>query len=293
MIIVIDGLNKEHYTGVLRDMYELRARVFKDRLGWEVEVTDSQEIDIFDGLDPAYIISLNDDGRVVGCMRLLQTTGPHMLSDVFADILDGEPTLRSPQVWEATRFCVDMHLLDRGRGTNSISYVTSEIMIAAFEYAMEAGVTDAVAVMDPVMNRVMIRSNNAPYDYLGKPTPMGKVTAMAGLLDCSEERINGIRSFAGIDHDVFASPEVADQLADEPPVEEQNAFASNVVPFVKTQMNASTDSPANVGAMDLLAYCHEQIAAARTDQERKAAYALMEALSDSLPLETAIPNCRA
>ena len=53
------------------------------------------EMDIFDSLDPAYVVSLDQDGHVVGCMRLLQTTGPHMLADVFADILEGEPPLRS------------------------------------------------------------------------------------------------------------------------------------------------------------------------------------------------------
>ncbi|TMV39094.1 autoinducer synthase, partial [Thioclava sp. BHET1] len=121
-------------------------------------------------------------------------------------ILDGEPPLRSATIWEATRFCVDTNVLDRGMTRNSISYVTSEVMIGAFEYGMAAGITDAVAVIDPVMNRVMKRSGNAPYDYLGSPKPMGKVTALAALMDCSEERVERLRAFSGIRHDVFATP---------------------------------------------------------------------------------------
>ena len=54
-------------------------------------------------------------------------------------------------------------------------------MIGAFEYARAAGVEDAVAVIDPIMNRVLKRFCNAPYDYLGKATPVGKVTAIAAL----------------------------------------------------------------------------------------------------------------
>ncbi|PRX37579.1 acyl homoserine lactone synthase [Meinhardsimonia xiamenensis] len=203
MIIVIDGLNQDAFSDVLEDVFRLRKRVFHDRLGWEVTVTNGMEYDRFDALYPAHVVSLDDEGNVVGCMRLLQTTGPHMLSDVFSAILDGEPPIRSSTVWEATRFCVDMNRLKSGRGRNTISYVTSEVMIGAFEYGMAAGITDAVAVIDPVMDRVLKRGGNAPCGYLGTPKPMGKVTALAALMDVTPERVAAIRNYAGIHHDVF------------------------------------------------------------------------------------------
>ncbi|MCK4712933.1 MAG: autoinducer synthase [Marinosulfonomonas sp.] len=205
MIIIVDSLNKDQHKGLLKDMHRLRARVFEGRLGWDVSVVDGQEIDKFDMLDPAHVISVDADGNVLGSMRLLQTTGPHMLADVFAPILDGQPPLRSSSVWEATRFCVDTAALGRGKGPNTISYVTSEVMIGAFEFGLQSGIKDAVAVIDPIMDRVLKRSGNAPYDYLGSPKPMGKVTALAALMDCSKERIASIRAYCGITHDVFAS----------------------------------------------------------------------------------------
>jgi len=208
VIYVIDSLNKQDYRPMLEEMYRLRKRVFHDRLGWDVEITDGMEIDIFDSLDPSYIVSVDSEGHVVGCVRQLQTTGPHMLSDVFSSILDGEPPLRSSRVWEATRFCVDTQRLSGGRGRNTISYVTSEIMIAAIELAISAGVTDAIAVVDPVMNRVLHRSGNGPYDYLGTPKQMGKVVAMAGLIDCTQERAARIRAFSGIEGNIFAQQDM-------------------------------------------------------------------------------------
>lgn len=39
---------------------------------------------------------------------------------------------------------------------------------------------------------------------------MGKVVAMAALMDCSAERIARIRDFSGISHDVFAPQEDLD-----------------------------------------------------------------------------------
>lgn len=209
MIIVIDGVNAGQFKGLLTQIFELRARVFRDRLGWDVSVVDGQERDHFDDLFPTHIVSVDDEGRVAGAMRLLQTTGPNMLADVFHAILQGQPAPRSPLIWEATRFCVDTELLNKGKTRNSISYVTSEVMVGAFEYARAAGVEDAVAVIDPIMNRVLKRSCNAPYDYLGAPTPMGKVTAMAALMDCSEQRISAVRTFAGIEGDIILDEEAA------------------------------------------------------------------------------------
>ena len=214
MIIVVDGTNRDRYSGLLDQMFELRARVFGGRLGWEVEVVNGKEVDQFDALNPAYVIGVNEEGRVVSCVRALQTTGPHMLSDVFTSILDGQPPLRSPTIWESTRFCVDTEVLDRGNSRNSVGYATCELMTGSLEYAQESGISDIVTVIDPVMNRVLKRSDCAPYDYLGKTVPMGKVSAMAALLDCTDERIEKIRAFAGIEGDVFVDEETAESLAD-------------------------------------------------------------------------------
>ena len=208
MITIIDSLNRNEHTALLENMHRLRAQVFQGRLGWDVNVVGGMEIDKFDDLDPAHIVNVGSDGRVLGCMRLLQTTGPHMLADVFSPLLDGEPPLRSSSIWEATRFCVDTGNLGRGKGPNTISYVTSEIMIGAFEFGLASGIKDAVAVIDPIMDRVMKRSGNAPSGYLGSPKPMGKVTALAALMDCTKERIESIRAYSGIRHDVFSEPNV-------------------------------------------------------------------------------------
>ena len=216
MIIVIDGVNRHRYTRLLDEMFMLRARVFGQRLGWEVDIQDGREIDQFDSLDPAYVIGINENNKVVSCVRALQTTGPHMLSDVFSSILDGEPPLRSATLWESTRFCVDTELLEGGHARNSISYATCELMVASLEYARDSGISDIVTVIDPIMNRVLKRSDCAPYGYVGKTTPMGKVSAMAALLDCSDARIDRIRRFAGIEGDVFVDHEREAVLSDAP-----------------------------------------------------------------------------
>lgn len=205
MIIVVDALNRSMFADVLDEMFLLRGRVFGGRLGWEVDVKEGREIDQFDALDPVYVIGLDDEGHVVSCVRALQTTGPHMLSDVFQVLLDGEPPLRSSRIWESTRFCVDTERLTHDGTMRGVSQATCELMIGSLEYCRDAGITDIVTVIDPVVNRVLKRSDNAPYDYLGSTHQMGKVPAMAALLDCTDERIERVRAFSGLRHDVFGT----------------------------------------------------------------------------------------
>ncbi|MCC5957303.1 MAG: GNAT family N-acetyltransferase [Natronohydrobacter sp.] len=229
MILVIDAINRQFHSKLLEDMFRLRARVFADRLGWDVHVERGMEIDEFDALDPVYLIGLDETDTVVSCVRLLQTTGPHMLSDVFSDILQGQAPLRAPTLWESTRFCVDterLGLTDRGPG--SVARATSELMSATLDYARRCGITDIITVIDPVMNRVLKRSDNAPYDYVGNTVQMGKTKAMAALLDCTPERIERVRAFAGIDYDVLVDePALLQRIAQSAgmPVDPSDALA--------------------------------------------------------------------
>lgn len=262
MIIVIDALNKNRYPRLLDEMFKLRARVFGDRLGWEVNIVDGREKDQFDDLDPAYVIGLDDAGHVVACVRALQTTGPHMLADVFSAILDGEPPIRSATIWESTRFCVDTRQLARGTGRNTVSYATCELMIGSLEYAQASGITDIITVIDPVMDRVLKRSDNAPYDYVGKVAEMGKVPALAALLDCTDERIGRLRNFAGIHHDVFIA-------------EDEIAAAE------RFESTAPANTVSKI-AVDLEAYCDDQIATAFSASDKMAALRLKAALTDQI-----------
>jgi acyl homoserine lactone synthase len=269
MILVIDALNQNRFADVLDEMFQLRARVFGDRLGWQVRIEDGREWDDFDDLNPAYLVGLDDAGHVISCARFLQTTGPHMLSDVFHAILDGQPPLRSANIWESTRFCVDTQRLASDARCGAVARATSMLMVAMLEYAKGAGITDIVTVIDPVMNRVLKRSACAPYDYLGKVTPMGKVAAMAALLDCTPERIAALRTFAGITEDVFMPDKVARARLDArlPDLKDQ------------TEMHASLANSAGFAAhAELMAYCKDQLDAAQTPSDRMAAQRLVQHL---------------
>ena len=99
-------------TELLRDseltmgMHRLRGRVFKERLDWDVSVSDGLEIDQYDTFKPTYLLAV-EQRDVVGCVRLLPTTGRNMLADTFPVLLDGHAAPKAARIWESSRFCVD------------------------------------------------------------------------------------------------------------------------------------------------------------------------------------------
>src|SRR3546814_17561418 len=105
MILLVTPDRYGQYSDELAQMYRLRYRVFKKRLGWDVESSGGVEIDVFDALHPVYLLQRADDsGRIQGCVRLLPSTGPTMLSETFTALLDGGAVPAHPAVWECSRF---------------------------------------------------------------------------------------------------------------------------------------------------------------------------------------------
>ena len=76
MIQLITPDRYGEFLGELAEMHRLRYRIFKERLGWDVEVSGDMEIDEFDACRPAYLLQTDDNGRIQGCVRLVPTIGP-------------------------------------------------------------------------------------------------------------------------------------------------------------------------------------------------------------------------
>jgi acyl-homoserine lactone synthase len=105
MVAIVTAANRSHYAHEIEQMHRDRKRVFVDWLNWNVKVTDGlYEIDQFDNDDAVYLIEA-EKGRHLASIRLLPTTGPHLMSEVFSSLCaQGVP--RGEDIWEFTRFCI-------------------------------------------------------------------------------------------------------------------------------------------------------------------------------------------
>ncbi|OLP59665.1 hypothetical protein BJF93_11395 [Xaviernesmea oryzae] len=211
MLHIVETPIRSACTDLLDRMHELRARVFHDRLQWNVSVQDGKEIDAFDAADPLYLLSVNEEtGRLEGSVRLLPTTGPNMLRDVFSVLLPTGTTVESPIIWESSRFCIEPDMAHMGEGR--IHKVTTELLSGLVEVGLLAGLSHIVSVYDARMSRIF-KASDCKAEVIGMPTKIGRVLTYAGLFEISEAVRDRIASKGGITTPVLSPTGVKGLLA--------------------------------------------------------------------------------
>lgn len=188
----------------LAEMHRLRYRVFKQRLDWNVEVSGYMEVDEFDVLRPVHLLNRSSPANIQGCVRLLPSTGPTMLRDTFPILLDGQPAPRSDQIWESSRFALDVPP-DAPKAGGGLATATYELFAGMIEFGLSMELTEIVTVTDARMERILRRAG-WPLRRIGKARPLGNTTAIAGYLEVSTDALEGIRKTGRISGPVLWAP---------------------------------------------------------------------------------------
>lgn len=162
---MICGTGASLAPDLLQALAAYRYRVFVETLRWDLPAHNGLETDQFDGADTAYVIARDEQGSICGCARLLPTTGPYLLADVFPQLLHGEPPPRHEQVWELSRFAA----MDCG-APQSLSramelQVTEHVLASALDYAARHGVKRFITVsplgVERLLRRLGVHSHRA------------------------------------------------------------------------------------------------------------------------------------
>ncbi|SPH24586.1 Acyl-homoserine-lactone synthase [Defluviimonas aquaemixtae] len=192
MLRFLAGEELRHYPRLRDTMFTDRARQFRERLGWAVNVDhNGWERDDYDTLNPTYVIWQLPDGSHGGSMRFLPTTGRTMVNEHFSNLSAGR-RFSHPRVWECTRFCLADHAAPN---------VSALLMLGGAQLGVGLGLARAVGVFDARMVRI--------YRLLGwEPAVLGTEGKGAeaislGLWEFSEEVRRRLARKSGI------SPEVA------------------------------------------------------------------------------------
>jgi acyl homoserine lactone synthase len=141
----------------LNQIYSYRYSVFVERLKWTLPGAGAGlELDQFDR-DDTYHVCVRDAGATVGYARLLPTTEPYLLSEVFPELMNGALIPRSPDVWELSRFC-SVDLRSPGQGLRQADFWGCQAVLrAAVQCALENRVNRLVAVSAVAMERILSR----------------------------------------------------------------------------------------------------------------------------------------
>jgi acyl-homoserine lactone synthase len=167
MVIVIDDENVSASGGIMEKVYRFRHALFVDRLRWEeCRRPDQREIDQFDGPGCIHLVRM-DQEVVTAYSRLLPTTRPHLLSEVYPHIVQRGPAPRGPGIYEWTR-CGTLPSRREGR-VGIIDPATADIFVSVAETAAARGIEGLLAQTHPILvNRLM--SCGWDVEPLGLPT---------------------------------------------------------------------------------------------------------------------------
>ena len=127
---IFSGATADISEGLLSKIASYRHKVFVETLGWALQTQNGAEKDQFDRLDTVYVVAQDDLGRVNGCARLLPTSQPYLLGEVFPQLFNGLAPPCTPEVWELSRFAaVDFN----AKTTSALGQFSSPIAVRLLE----------------------------------------------------------------------------------------------------------------------------------------------------------------
>lgn len=193
MISIIKGSSAPE----LQEAFRLRHAIFVEEMGWSaLRRPDGLETDRFDTEDAVHML-LYEGKELIGYQRLLPTTKPYLLPEIYPHLCDG-PMPSSPSIYEWTRFAVlPGHRGERG----GLGLAGTRLVLSFVEWGLANGV-DAVVVEVALGNLLKFTQSHF------MPLPLGLIqkigaeeviailaqfdertrTRLAGALEAMEQR---------------------------------------------------------------------------------------------------------
>jgi acyl homoserine lactone synthase len=214
MFFTVQASDYEKHETLLDQMFRLRKRIFADELQWDVDVVDGiYERDRYDAIDPVYLIwSSPDHSKLYGSMRLLPTTGPTLLYDVFRTTFPDAADLVAPGIWEATRTCVDMVAIERDHPGVDAKRAFGLVSLATAECAVTHGIHTLICNYEPHMKRVYDRIG-AQVQELGRADGFGRRPVCCGAFAMAREIVDNMRLALKVDLPLYNRAAVSREVS--------------------------------------------------------------------------------
>jgi acyl homoserine lactone synthase len=198
---MIDAITFEtaHLLGdALPSMYRFRHRVFVERRNYDVPHYRGMEWDQFDTPAAVYLLWRDDESQVRGMFRLIPTSFPYMIKDVWPQLVNCGELPSHPDVWETSRFGVDRDLPPPVR-----KRIFGELMCASTEYGLANGVREYVTLTAPALFRSGISQSGCAVTYLGARQKLVGLPVVVGKWGVSQDTLTKMRRYHDIDGPVL------------------------------------------------------------------------------------------
>jgi acyl homoserine lactone synthase len=155
---------------VERSLAQFRHRIFIEKMKWPLAATGDKERDQFDRPDTVYVIARDDSKAICGCGRLLPTTSPYLLQEVFPQLMAGAPLPADSEVWELSRFAIDNR--DQKLTADEAWAHTCQLVASVVECALQLGATRLIA-FSHIGNKRLLRRMGVNVSRIAPPQWIG------------------------------------------------------------------------------------------------------------------------
>lgn len=207
MIVSIQTFEHRKYSDLMIQMFQTRKKVFFDTLHWDVCVQEGCERDRYDEMDPVYLVWCDQDrSRHYGSIRLMPTTGPTLLHDVFKCTFPDGANLAAPGIWEGTRMCLDEKALTADYPQIAPGRAFSLVLVALCEFALEHDIHTLVSNYEPHLKRLYHRAG-ARVQELGRAEGFGRFPVCCGAFEVSLDVLRAMRLKLGLSEPLYRRQE--------------------------------------------------------------------------------------
>jgi acyl homoserine lactone synthase len=140
-----------------------RKRLFVDRLGWQLKVSDDCEFDEFDNSSAVYCV-IKDDGGIVAGFRAIRSDSPYLARSVFPQLASERPYPNRADCWEISRFGID--------STSRNPQIARANYSVMFRFALRRQASALIAIADLSYERYLATLGITTLRY-GQPVTIG------------------------------------------------------------------------------------------------------------------------
>jgi acyl-homoserine lactone synthase len=187
---VVGEGNRHLYEREWDRYLRIRHDIYVREKHWRPERRDGREIDQFDTAGAIYVLGFSD-GEIVTGARLIPTSRPNLVSEVFAHMCEtrGVPHFRNWADWTRT-FVVP------GSRTASRRGPLIQIFCAVMEYCLDEGIEWAGGIQETYFMPVF-RVMGWHLQPMGMPRVVDGEWSVVAYVRCDEAALAGVRTLLG------------------------------------------------------------------------------------------------
>lgn len=191
-IHIVTRDNRHLYKDQMEDTFRIRHVVYVKERGWKaLDRPDEREIDQFDTEQARYLVVLEGE-RVIGGMRMVPTTAPTLMSELFPQLCI-RPLIQRLDVFELSRIFV----IPEKRGEQTRPNIQDLLLCGVMEYGLEEGMSQFTIVLETWwLPRLQDRGWRVT--PLGLPEDIDGMSTIAVAVEVADDSVVQLRQDQGI-----------------------------------------------------------------------------------------------